>query len=105
MDKYFVLTVPKGSTVHTATSSKVISGIPADALDQLTAGCSWMILKPEAADFLKKQPKEKLQALLRMRRKQGFKADVEIIEKALAEYDDKPAAKDKEAKPEKPTEK
>ncbi len=100
MEKYFVLTVPKGSTVHTATSSKVITGIPKNAFDLLSEGCNWMILKADAAEFLKKQSKEKLNALLRMRKKQGYKSDVEIIEKALAEYDDEPA---KEAKPEKST--
>lgn len=103
MEKYFLLTVPKGSTVHTASSSKVITEVPANALDLLSAGCTWMMLKPDASDFLKKQPKTKLEALLRMRRKQGFKSDVEIIEKALAEYDEKPAAKDRKEKPENTT--
>lgn len=100
MEKYFVLTVPKGSTVHTATSSKEIKGVPKDAFEKLLAGCTWMILKADAHDFLKTQPKEKLQTLLRMRKKQGYKSDVEIIEKALAEYDDKPAAKAEKAKSE-----
>lgn len=103
MEKYFVLTVPKGSTVHTATSSKVITGVPEDAFEKLLAGCTWIVLKADASDFLKKQPKEKLSALLRMRKKQGFKSDVEIIEKALAEYDEKPSKKDKEAEPAKPS--
>lgn len=99
MEKYFVLTVPKGSTVHTATSSKVITGIPKNAFDLLSEGCNWMILKADASEFLKKQPKAKLEALLRMRAKQGFKSDVAIIENALADYDEKPAA----SKPEKST--
>jgi len=100
MEKYFVLTVPKGSTVHTATTQKEITGVPDDAFDQLTAGSTWLILKTDAHDFLKKQPKEKLQAALRMRRKQGYLSDVEILEKAIAdEAPKKEATADKSDKP------
>lgn len=92
MNKFFVLTVALGSIVHLGESSKEIKGIPDNALELLSKGCNWMELKPEAVDYLKKQPKEKLQAILAVRKKQGYTSDVLIIEEALASYDDKPEA-------------
>ena len=103
MEKYFCLTVPKGSTVHSATTSKVITGVPENALDLVSEGCTWLMLNADAVEYLKDQPEAKLKALLKVRKTQGYKSDVAIIEKALKAQNSKPA--DKVKKTDQPVEK
>lgn len=83
MDKYFLLTVKPGAIRIQNGSSIAIKGIPENAFDLLCEGCTWMILTNDAIEYLKEQPREKLEALLKIRTQQGFKSDVLIIEKAL----------------------
>jgi hypothetical protein len=83
MDKYFLLTVKKGAVRIQDGSSKAINEVPDNAFDLLCEGCTWMVLKNDAVEFLKEKPKEKLEALLKLRKQQGYKSDVEIITKAL----------------------
>lgn len=83
MDKYFLLTVKPGATRIQNGSSIAIKEVPENAFDLLCEGCTWLILKNDAVEYLKEQPREKLDALLKLRTQQGFKSDVVIINKAL----------------------
>lgn len=83
MDKYFLLTVKVGTTRIQNGSSIPIKEVPENAFDLICEGCTWMILKNEAVEYLKEKPKEQLEALLKLRKQQGYKSDVEIITKAL----------------------
>jgi hypothetical protein len=83
MEKYFLLTVKKGTVRIQHNSSIEIKGVPDNAFDLICEGCTWLILSNESVEFLKDQPREKLEALLKLREKQGYKSDVLIIRKAL----------------------
>ncbi|MCT3671987.1 hypothetical protein HZQ94_02130 [Elizabethkingia anophelis] len=78
-----VLTLPKGFQVHYNGSVKIITEVPEDALELIEKGCTWLILKTDAVEVLSSWDKSRLEKLRDLRKQQGIKHDVVIIEATL----------------------
>ena len=82
MDLAF-LTLPKGFKIHKDGGIKTINEVPKNALELIEEGCTWLILKKDAATTISKWSIDRIQKLLDLRAKQGFKHDVEVLKNAL----------------------
>ncbi|MDV3668213.1 hypothetical protein CMU39_09270 [Elizabethkingia anophelis] len=78
-----VLTLPKGFQVHYNGSVKTITEVPENALELIEKGCTWLILKTDAVEVLSSWEKSRLEKLRDLRKQQGIKHDVVVIEAAL----------------------
>lgn len=78
-----VLTLPKGFQVHYNGSVKIITEVPENALELIEEGCTWLILKRDAVEILSGWDKYRLERLRDLRKQQGIKHDVNIIETTL----------------------
>ncbi|EPM1459339.1 hypothetical protein RG089_002525 [Elizabethkingia anophelis] len=95
MKDQIILTVPKGSKIIEGNGSVItLNDVPENALELIEAGATYLMFKKDAKEPLKKLPKERLLKILEIRKSQGLKHDVSVLELALAE---KEASKNKPA--------
>lgn len=93
MKDCIILSVKKGSMIRKGDGSTlVLNEVPDNALELIELGATYLMFKKEAKDQLKKLSKERLLNMLEMRKSQGLKHDVSVIEMAIAE---KEASKNK----------
>lgn len=98
MKEAIILSVPKGTQLRKGDgSTMILNEVPENALDLIEQGAVYLMFKKEAKDQLKKLSKERLLKILEMRKSQGLKHDVSVLEMALAE---KESAKNKPEPPE-----
>lgn len=84
MDKYFGLTVAKGTIIWRADGSQqTLTEVPENALDIWEKGSRTLCLKKEGAELLEKFSKQKIQQILDLRRPLKYEAEIKILEKAL----------------------
>lgn len=87
MEKYFNLRTKVGTKIFSANGDFVLDKVPDNALFWFLQGVTWLGLKPEAVDFLVKNPLVnallKLEKLKKLREQQGFLDDVEILQSAI----------------------
>lgn len=83
MEQYFNLRVKAGTKIFSGTGDFVLDKVPDNALHWFLQGVTWLGLKPEAVDFLAKNPLVKLEKLKKLREQQGFLDDVEILQSVI----------------------
>ncbi|UKB81252.1 hypothetical protein [Chryseobacterium sp. MEBOG07] len=97
MKEIIILAVPKGSIIRKGDGSTVVlNDVPENALELIEAGATYLMLKKEAKDQLKRLSNERLQNIIKVRKAQNLIHDVSVLELALAE---KMAGKNKDAEP------
>lgn len=98
MEKYFTLTVAKGSIIHASKGkSRVIDELPEEAEQLWQEGDSTLVLKKSGEELLKGYSKSKLEKILAARTSLGYTAELELLEKALKKVSQ--TVKDKPEKP------
>lgn len=86
MKEVIILAVPKGSIIRKGDGSTVVlDEVPENALDLIESGATYLMLKKEAKDQLKKLSPERLQNIIKVRKSQNLMHDVSVLEMALAE--------------------
>lgn len=94
MDKYFRLTVSKGTKIYNKDGVTVLDGVPENAMELLEAGADYIRLNKESSELLKDWDKERLEKVLELRKKQGIDEDVDILETVIKSKS-KPESKQK----------
>lgn len=99
MDKYFVLTVKKGSVVHRANGVRqTLSEVPKNALELWEEGSRTLCLRKDGSELLADFPRERLSNILETRRHLNYKAEIKLLEDAIkaTTKPKKPTTTDKE---------